>query len=68
MKRYCLTNYCIQCVDVTTGEKGCFLFDQEHWADTGEFKAVGPVFPDLNSFYAGTSPDKRHSLYIEREG
>lgn len=30
MKKYCLTNYCIQCVDVSTGQKGCFFFDQQH--------------------------------------
>jgi len=63
----CLTNYTVQCVDVISGEKGCFLFDQEHWAATGEFAAIGPVYPDLDSFYAGTTPDQRQSCYLERK-
>lgn len=67
MKRYCLTNYTVQCVDVTTGLKGCFLFDAKHWQDTGEFKAIGEVFPDLQSFYSGTKAEDRKPCYLERE-
>lgn len=40
----CLMNYTIQCTDVVSGETGCFLFDTAHWQETGEFKAVSPVF------------------------
>ena len=63
----CLTNYTVQCLDVTSGKTGCFLFDTQHWIATGEFRAISEVFPDLNTFYAGTTPDQRQSLYIERE-
>ena len=62
----CLTNYTIQCTDVTSGQTGCFLFDKEHWRNTGEFKAVSPIYPDLVSFYANTDPALRHSTFIER--
>lgn len=44
-------NYAIQCRDVTSGQVGDFLFDEDHYVATGEFKAIGPVFPDLASFY-----------------
>lgn len=66
--RYCLTNYTVQCVDVTTGAKGCFLFDTAHWQATGEFKAVSPVTPDLDAFYKWDNANgaKRASCYIER--
>jgi len=67
MKRYCLTNYTMQCTDETTGVKGCFLFDTEHWQQTGKFKAISPVFPDLDALYKGTTPEQRNSIYIERE-
>ena len=62
----CLTNYTVQCLDITTGKTGCFFFDTAHWQDTGEFKAVSAVYPDLISFYANTSPDDRKSAYLER--
>jgi hypothetical protein len=62
----CLTNYTVQCVDVTTRKVGCFLFDEEHWKKTGEFKAVSEVYPDLVSFYANTDSSLRQSRFIER--
>lgn len=64
----CLMNYTVQCKDVTTGQTGCFLFDVPHWQATGEFKAVGPVFFDLSSFYAwdNSNGHKRESGYWER--
>lgn len=64
----CLTNYTIQCKDVTTGETGCFLFDADHWQKTGEFKAVSPVFADLLRFYEydNANGNKRASVYLER--
>ena len=63
----CLTNYTVQCTDVTTGETGCFLFDVTHWQATGEFKALSEVYVDLDAFYRGTTVDQRKSCYIERE-
>lgn len=63
----CLTNYTIQCTDVTTGKKGCFFFDQDHWTQTGEFKATGPIYPDLYALYKNTSPEQRKSCYLERK-
>ncbi len=48
---YCEANYTIQCTDVTTGQRGCFLYDIEHWQATGEFKAVSPVCVDLYMFF-----------------
>jgi hypothetical protein len=62
----CLTNYAIQCTDVTSNKTGCFLFDEQHWQKTGEFKAVSQIYPDLVSFYANTDPVLRHSTFIER--
>ena len=47
-----LTNYAIGCTDIDSGQTGAFLFDVEHWQKTGEFKAIGPVFPGLVEFYA----------------
>lgn len=62
----CLMNYTIQCKDISSGKTGCFLFDEQHWQITGEFKAIGPVYPDLNAFYLGTTPEDRQSRYLER--
>lgn len=64
----CVTNYTVQCRDVTTGETGCFLFDTAHWQTTGEFKAISPVFPGLVEFYAWdrANGDRRAPCYLER--
>jgi len=65
----CLMNYTVQCTDVISGKKGCFLFDVEHWQRTGEFRAVSPVLPDLDAFYKWDNAHgiKRKSAYIERQ-
>lgn len=63
----CLTNYAVQCRDVTTGKVGCFFFDLEHWQTTGEFKAIGKVWPDLESFFRGEPAESRKSIYLERK-
>lgn len=52
---YVTTDYAIQCRDVTTGVTGCFMFDLDHWVDTGEFRARSPVFENLLDFYAWRS-------------
>lgn len=64
----CLTNYTIQCKDVTSGETGCFLFDTDHWQRTGEFKAISPVFSDLVRFYEWdkVNGNMRGPTYLER--
>ena len=66
MKSYILTNYTVQCADVTTNKTGCFLFDVEHWQKTGQFKATSTVYNNLVEFYANTSRDDRKPLYLER--
>jgi len=63
---YCLTNYTIQCRDVASGKKGCFLFDTEHWQRTGEFLAISPVYADLDEFYREVPSDQRKPCYLER--
>lgn len=64
----CLMNYTVQCLDGTTGKNGCFLFNITHWQTTGEFLAISPVLPDLNSFFAWDNANGplRKSSYIER--
>jgi hypothetical protein len=62
----CLNNYVTQCVDVTTGETGCFFFDTSHWQITGEFKAVGEVYPGLIEFFNATPRNDRKPIYLER--
>lgn len=64
----CLTNYTIQCEDVTSGKTGCFLFDTDHWQRTGEFKAISPVFLDLVQFYEWdkANGNNRGPAYLER--
>jgi hypothetical protein len=64
----CLTNYTVQCRDVTTGKTGCFLYDTEHWQRTGEFKATTPIFGDLDSFFAWDrqNGNKCAPCYLER--
>ena len=62
----CLTNYTVQCRDATSGETGCFLFDVEHWRQTGEFIALSAVFASLNALYMGTDRDERKAIYAER--
>lgn len=65
----CLTNYTVQCRDVTSGQTGCFIFDTDHWQATGEFKALSPVFPSLVPFYewCNQQPENpRRSCYLER--
>lgn len=64
----CLTNYTVQCKDVLSQKTGCFFYDQEHWQKTGEFKAISPVYLDLNDFYLNTKMQDRKSLYLERIG
>lgn len=66
MKGYCLTNYTVQCTDTTSGIVGCFLFDTMHWQQTGEFKAITPVYPNLDAFYRSTTPEQRKACYLER--
>ena len=61
-----LMNYTVHCTDATTGQKGCFLFDTDHWQKTGEFKATSAVFPSLAALYEGTPHDSRQSCYLER--
>lgn len=67
MKVCTLLNYTVQCADVITGKKGCFFYDPEYWIQTGKFKAVGEVYPDLDSFYKNTKPEERKSCYLERD-
>jgi hypothetical protein len=64
----CLTNYTIQCTDVTSGRRGCFLFDTEHWQRTGEFKAISPVMDSLHAFYDWdrANGNRRGPCYLER--
>lgn len=62
----CLTTYTIQCADVDSGKTGCFLYDQKHWQLTGEFKAIGPVYPDLIPFFKNTPKEKIQGIYLER--
>ena len=65
----CVTNYTIQCVDVTTGDIGCFLFDIPHWRKTGEFKAISPVFACLTQFFLWDNENgmSRKDIYITRD-
>ena len=65
MKRYVVTNYTIQCTDETSGRKGCFLFDLDHYAKAGTFKAIGAIYPDLDSLYQYTTQDERKPCYVE---
>lgn len=64
----CLMNYAIQCRDITTGEVGCFIFCQDHWAETGEFKAVSAVFSDLPSFFRGYTRCPQKILLLGAHG
>jgi hypothetical protein len=61
----CGANYAIQCRDITSGETGCFLFDTPHWQQTGEFRAVSPVFRDLTAFCAW---DNSNPVRLRRDG
>ena len=64
----CVTNYTVQCKDVTSGKVGCFLFDVPHWQATGEFKALSPVFAGLSEFFKWDAVNgaKRAPIYAER--
>lgn len=62
----CLTNYTVQCQDVTSGDTGCFFFDLTHWQETGEFKAISKVYADLDQFYINTKLEDRKGIYLER--
>ncbi len=64
----CLMNYAVQCRDAVSGEVGCFVFDEDHWKDTGEFRAVSPVFSGLVDFYRWNNENGRPGkpCYIER--
>lgn len=64
-KQYVLTNYAIQCTDVLTNQKGCFIFDLERYAMEGIFYAITPVYNDLEELYAHTDPADRKSCYVE---
>lgn len=64
----CLTNYCIQCTDVTSNTTGDFVFDMDHWQETGEFKAISPVFLGLIDLFAWAKNTKYElkGIYLER--
>lgn len=62
----CLTTYTIQCVDVTTGKTGCFLYDPAHWQKTGEFKAISPIYAGLAEFFKQTPTEEIRGCYLER--
>lgn len=64
----CLMNYTIQCRDVVSGETGSFIFDVPHWQQTGEFRAVSPVFSSVADFYVWDNANgpQRESGYWER--
>lgn len=64
----CLTNYTVQCVDVTSGKTGCFFFDGPYWQFTGKFRATSPVFPDLEAFYAWDNQNGKNAAgkFLER--
>ena len=64
----CLTNYCIQCRDATSGTLGDFAFDLVHWQETGEFKAISPVFLGLVDLFAWSKESKfeLNGIYLER--
>ena len=64
----CTMNYTVQCTDVVSGQLGCFLFDTEHWQNTGEFKAISPVCSNLIEFYKWDNANgrKRAPCYLER--
>jgi len=64
---YCVSNYTTQCLDVTSGQTGCFLFDTEHWQKTGELKAISPVYPSLVEFYQAHR-DQCKAMHLERIG
>lgn len=65
-KRYCLTNYAVQCTDINSGTIGCFIFDPEYWVKHGLFKALTPVYPGLSEFFL-EHRDQCSPIYIERE-
>ena len=64
----CLMNYCIQCKDVNTQQTGDFAFDLIHWQETGEFKAISPVFFGLVDLFAWAKKSnfELKSIYLER--
>lgn len=70
MKTWCSANYTTQCRDETSGKTGCFLFDVEHWQETGKFKAISPVFSGLVEFYAWDHENekKANEIVLVREG
>jgi len=68
MNKYVLTNYTVQCVDVMTGEKGCFIFDLGRYKDEGVFYAITPIYPDLDTLYRCTRPEDRKACYVEYRG
>jgi hypothetical protein len=68
MPRYALTNYTVQCKDVTTGETGCFLFDAGWYQQNGTFKAISPVYPGLMELFKNTTHEQRQGKYLEYKG
>jgi hypothetical protein len=44
--------YCIQCTDQNTGQTGDFGYDPLQGNTAGSFRAITPIFPCLQEFYA----------------
>ena len=53
-----MTNYTTQCKDQLSGKVGCFLYDIARYVAEGKFYAIGPVYPDLCSFYKDHEPTR----------
>ncbi len=64
----CLTNYCVHCTDATSNTKGDFAFDLCHWQQTGQFKAISPVFGGLVDLFAWARQTgfELKGIYLER--
>ena len=67
-KRYCLTNYTVQCTDQASGRVGCFLFDVERYRREGKFWAISTVHPDLDALFCSADRAAMAPAYIEFEG
>lgn len=42
-----MANYCTHCRDTESGIVGCFMYDVQHYQDTGEFIATSEIYGSL---------------------
>ena len=56
-----MANYCTHCTDSDSGIVGCFMYDVEHYQETGKFIATSEIYGSLARLFIEHKEDIDHS-------